>query len=163
MNKNIISLLLVVLISLSSIQAGRVLESDSQGSCYISQCGCPGSFIEDWCSSDSQLVSTWCQEKEENCAQCDGVWCSDDDSQTDEDQEASEPEDQDQDQDQDQEQDQDQDQDEDQVSTNGTCFIEQCGCPGEFKLDYCNETNVLPAGFCQENADNCEGCAGVCR
>ena len=50
------------------------------GTCWISECGCPGAFLESWCdeSSTSHRITTsdWCMESEANCNACHGVWCT---------------------------------------------------------------------------------------
>ncbi|KRX00884.1 P-loop containing nucleoside triphosphate hydrolase [Pseudocohnilembus persalinus] len=44
--------------------------------CYISECGCPGNFQQDWCKKDANLLpGGYCQDNEGNCQDCSGVWC----------------------------------------------------------------------------------------
>jgi len=48
-----------------------------EGGCYISGCGCPGSFFASWCTeTNSAMRSDWCNESEENCGRCSGTFCT---------------------------------------------------------------------------------------
>jgi len=43
-----------------------------------------------------------------------------------------------------------------------SCFIGQCGCPGEFLKTWCTvENHIIDSAWCNENADNCASCNGA--
>ena len=47
------------------------------GECYISQCGCPGSFTQTWCEeTNAKITSPWCGENADNCGSCSGTYCT---------------------------------------------------------------------------------------
>ncbi|KRX10979.1 hypothetical protein PPERSA_12103 [Pseudocohnilembus persalinus] len=64
-------------------------EKEEEHLCYISECGCPGNFQQDWCeASYNYLPNGYCQETEGKCLECQGVWCAvanDDEQEIDED------------------------------------------------------------------------------
>jgi len=44
--------------------------------CYISECGCPGSFKKTWCSETQHRMQGWCEETQDRCEKnCNGNWC----------------------------------------------------------------------------------------
>ena len=46
------------------------------GICGISECGCPGAYLESWCD-ETKTNGAWCSQSESNCAGCHGgVWCT---------------------------------------------------------------------------------------
>merc|ERR1719450_1978576 len=46
------------------------------GACFISQCGCPDSFKESWCTVEShEMQDTFCGQNQQNCETCNGAWC----------------------------------------------------------------------------------------
>ncbi|KRX07530.1 hypothetical protein PPERSA_11079 [Pseudocohnilembus persalinus] len=117
-----------------------------KGTCYIEQCGCPGEFKLDYCSSQNVLPQGFCQESEVNCGNCAGVWCGGQDNNTDDQTDNNESS-----------------ENQEEEDGQGVCYISQCGCPGKFKLDYCSENiHMLPAGYCQESKNNCvNNCDGA--
>jgi hypothetical protein len=55
-------------------------QNSPHGTCYIRECGCPGSsgsFLQSWCSEESaQMQSNGCQETKGRCeGNCNGHWC----------------------------------------------------------------------------------------
>jgi len=50
--------------------------SNSDGACFIFQCGCPDDFKESWCTVEShQMMDTFCGGNQQNCETCAGSWC----------------------------------------------------------------------------------------
>jgi len=46
------------------------------GECFISQCGCPGNFAQEWCTEASaKITSPWCNDNDSNCGTCSGTYC----------------------------------------------------------------------------------------
>merc|ERR1719198_1353743 len=103
-------------------------------SCYIDECGCPGSFLKTWCSSTTGLItSEWCNESPENCEHCTGSVCYAGE-------EPEEPE---------------------TPSEDKECYINQCGCPGSFAETWCSEnTAKITSPWCGESESNCAMCSG---
>jgi hypothetical protein len=115
----------------------------TDGTCYNYNCGCPGSFKENWCTeSNSYVSSSWCQESSSNCQNnCGGAWCA----------EAEE------------------DDTPLEGCVEGGCYISECGCPGSYLQTWCeSSTTLVQSDWCQEQENrcttNCGGtwCAGTC-
>jgi len=47
--------------------------------CFISECGCPGSFLQAWCTEENAALghsdSSYCHLSEQGCLSCNGMWC----------------------------------------------------------------------------------------
>jgi hypothetical protein len=101
--------------------------------CYLSDCGCPGSFMETWCSKDSALITAgWCNMEEANCeGSCGGTACYPDMTPT-------------------------------AAPVEMECFISQCGCPDAFAHSWCSEaTAKITSEWCAASESNCAGhCSG---
>lgn len=132
---------------------GGQSESGSGGSrkkvssCYAANCGCPGQFLEAWCS-DHDAFDGWCAESKSNCVNgCSSYWCGDNRSASATPVQAPEliamtpspPE-----------------QPKPSSASAGKCYISSCGCPGNFSASWCRLTDTI-GGWCSESASNCEG------
>merc|ERR1711879_97298 len=50
--------------------------SNADGACFISNCGCPDDFKQNWCNvQDHQLMDSFCKANQQNCETCTGSWC----------------------------------------------------------------------------------------
>lgn len=128
-----------------SYSAVKDLIADELGcsfQCYISSCGCPGSFLETWCDERYHTIEAqYCNEAESNCENsCGGAACylyksgsEDDDDAPSEDDDAS----------------------------SGECYISQCGCPESYAESWCSEENAkISDDWCAASESNCMNCNG---
>jgi len=119
-------------------------DSSSEGNeCFIGNCGCPGSYLEGWCSLETAVIhSDWCKESKSNCeGHCSGKYCDISDYE--------EPE------------------------PTGTCVLSQCGCEyadsaarrltdSSSDNSWCTvEIAHITSVWCNANSDNCGHCNGV--
>ena len=58
----------------------KMLERCSEflGNCWISDCGCPGAFLQSWCDENNpqHQMSPVCGASKSNCISCGGTWCT---------------------------------------------------------------------------------------
>ncbi|KRX04108.1 Glycoside hydrolase, superfamily [Pseudocohnilembus persalinus] len=130
-----------------------------EGLCYISQCGCPGNFQLDWCSENSKPPSSFCQAGQRQCEGCDGAWCPGADSGDQGDNGGGQGGDNGGDNGD--SGDSGDSGDQGDQGGSGVCYLGECGCPGEFKQNWCGNNSFLSSSWCNENESQCVSCAGA--
>jgi len=99
--------------------------------CFIGNCGCPGSYLQGWCSLENAMIqSDWCGASRANCENhCAGSYCDISDYE--------EPE------------------------PTGTCYLTQCGCDLSGNDWCTEDIAHITSTWCNDNSDNCGHCNGV--
>merc|ERR1719410_994581 len=121
-------------------------ESHSSSTCYIAECGCPpfGDDVPSWCGTgDAGVNGDWCQESEDRCMQCNGLWYTvgGDEGSTCVGPPTPAPE----------------------PAPTTQCFNSECGCPPFTDgKPWCSEQSATMGEYCEGSESLCEGdCKGV--
>jgi len=109
------------------------------GECHISACGCPGSFLEAWCTAENSVSGPWCRQSEGSCGACGGTWCPMLPSKPPTPTPSLAPT---------------------TGKESGECRISLCGCEHSFLQAWCTVENSVAGLFCRRSEQNCGVCGG---